>query len=269
MFSNNISGGRGAGLCIDCTRDGCKFFIEDCDFYNNVSSNTSYSGDGGLTVFSYSENTVTVNNCKFISNESSTFGGGFGLFRNSHYPHINASYILAYSNRAPYAGAGRMQGSLNSRYSHMTLVHNHYDSNKYAYRGRGTTVNSIVACNYCTNSVFSHSDYVFEYCCVDSNIYYRSLAGSNNVTNESPRFVSSSDFHLKSLEGTYVDGEWVRFTSLSPCIDAGNPSDSYIKEPKPSGYRVNMGYYGNTAEASKSLNTNRESDKIIIPSLNR
>lgn len=54
-----------------------------------------------------------------------------------------------------------------------------------------------------------------------------------------PLFVDSAngDFHLKNG---------------SPCIDAGNPTDDYSKEPAPNGGRINMGAYGNTAEATKT-----------------
>jgi hypothetical protein len=36
----------------------------------------------------------------------------------------------------------------------------------------------------------------------------------------------------------------------SPCINAGDPYDNYPLEPAPNGNRINMGAYGNTAEAS-------------------
>lgn len=47
-------------------------------------------------------------------------------------------------------------------------------------------------------------------------------------------------------------GEWVADSVTSPCIDAGDTSDSFEKEPEPNGGRINMGTYGNTEEASKS-----------------
>jgi hypothetical protein len=39
----------------------------------------------------------------------------------------------------------------------------------------------------------------------------------------------------------------------SPCIDAGDPAAAFDQEPIPNGHRANMGTYGNTPEASKSL----------------
>jgi hypothetical protein len=38
----------------------------------------------------------------------------------------------------------------------------------------------------------------------------------------------------------------------SPCIDAGDPASACGNEPIPNGGRINMGAYGNTAQASKS-----------------
>ena len=39
----------------------------------------------------------------------------------------------------------------------------------------------------------------------------------------------------------------------SPAIDRGNPGDPYAAEPSPSGGYINLGTYGNTAQASESL----------------
>jgi len=52
-----------------------------------------------------------------------------------------------------------------------------------------------------------------------------------------PYFVDApkGDYHLKS---------W------SPCIDAGDPTCAFSKEPEPHGGRINMGAYGNTPQAT-------------------
>ena len=63
---------------------------------------------------------------------------------------------------------------------------------------------------------------------------------------------ASGDFHLKSAAGRWNGTTWVKDTVTSPCIDAGETSAAYANEPSPNGNRVNMGAYGNTAEASKS-----------------
>jgi endoglucanase len=61
------------------------------------------------------------------------------------------------------------------------------------------------------------------------------------------------DFHLKSVEGRYAGGQWVSDTAHSPCIDAGDPASDWAAETYQNGGRVNMGAYGNTKFASKSL----------------
>jgi predicted outer membrane repeat protein len=49
--------------------------------------------------------------------------------------------------------------------------------------------------------------------------------------------VALGDYHLRPV---------------SPCIDAGDSVSEYAGEPQPHGNRVNMGAYGNTAEATKA-----------------
>jgi parallel beta-helix repeat protein len=63
------------------------------------------------------------------------------------------------------------------------------------------------------------------------------------------------DFHLSSTAGSYHDGFWFADATNSPCIDAGDPSVVFTNEPYYNGLRVNLGAYGNTAEASKTAYT--------------
>lgn len=98
---------------------------------------------------------------------------------------------------------------------------------------------------------------------IAQNITYSCLYNndSNNVTYsygtgcivKNPYFADASagDFHLMSTGGRWNGTAWVYDTVTSPCIDAGDVSDSFINEPLPNGNRVNMGAYGNTTEASR------------------
>ncbi|MBN1123851.1 MAG: right-handed parallel beta-helix repeat-containing protein [Sedimentisphaerales bacterium] len=78
--------------------------------------------------------------------------------------------------------------------------------------------------------------------------------GTGNISAE-PLFAPRAlpDYHLQSVYGRYdtITGDWVIDQQHSPCIDAGNPDDSFEKEPLPNGGRINMGAYGNTIQASK------------------
>ena len=66
----------------------------------------------------------------------------------------------------------------------------------------------------------------------------------------------AGDFHLNSKVGRYKNGDWKTDGEHSPVIDLGNPSLGSGNELMPNGYRRNLGAYGGTPQASKSL-TNR------------
>ena len=68
---------------------------------------------------------------------------------------------------------------------------------------------------------------------------------SNNLLNQDPLFVdpTNGDFHLTCNS-----------TQCSPAVDAGDLASDYSLEPSPNGCRVNMGAYGNTAEAATDPN---------------
>jgi len=72
-----------------------------------------------------------------------------------------------------------------------------------------------------------------------------------------PLFASSTDGHLKSTAGRYNPATETFVTDGvdSPAIDAGDPASAFANEPAPNGGRVNLGAYGNTAQASKTSGT--------------
>jgi hypothetical protein len=77
--------------------------------------------------------------------------------------------------------------------------------------------------------------------------------GTANDPNDD--FWVNGDYHLKSQAGRWdpKTESWVKDHVTSPCIDAGDPNSPVGDEPPPNGGRINMGTYGGTAEASKSL----------------
>ncbi len=82
---------------------------------------------------------------------------------------------------------------------------------------------------------------------------------------------SDDDFHEQSLAGSFHGGSLAPVLNAttglpafpkavltadaaqSPAIDRGSASDAYSSEPVPSGGYINLGTYGNTAQASESL----------------
>lgn len=78
-------------------------------------------------------------------------------------------------------------------------------------------------------------------------------SGSGNLL-ANPLFADPpSDYHERSMHGRFTPGGWVIDAVSSPVIDAGDPASSYARESQPNGGRINLGAYGNTAEASRSL----------------
>lgn len=96
---------------------------------------------------------------------------------------------------------------------------------------------------------------------LDNNCLYNNVGGnyvnatSNSTLNANPLFADPThlDYHLKSKAGRWNGTTWVVDDVHSPCIDAGYPSASYSNEPADNGKRINIGLYGNTQYASKSV----------------
>ena len=87
----------------------------------------------------------------------------------------------------------------------------------------------------------------------------RWVDGDNPATVVTPTYSNAAwidgDYHLKSKAGRWdpASGGWVLADVTSPCIDAGDPGTPVADEPLPNGGRINMGAYGGTGQASKSL----------------
>lgn len=74
-------------------------------------------------------------------------------------------------------------------------------------------------------------------------------AGEGNI-NTDPCFVNGGegDYHLRPD---------------SPCIDAGDPNSDFGLEPEPDGGRINIGYYGNTPEATSKYGLVLQSYNLV------
>ena len=66
--------------------------------------------------------------------------------------------------------------------------------------------------------------------------------------------LAAMDAHLLSPAGYVVNGGAAgpATTDYSPAIDMGDPAADYADEPAPNGGRLNLGAFGNTAEASRT-----------------
>ncbi len=78
--------------------------------------------------------------------------------------------------------------------------------------------------------------------------------GEGNIDSD-PLVVDAdgNDYHEKSVAGHWTLSGYSSDAETSPCIDAGDPLSVYSNEPTPNGSRINMGAYGNTYQASKTV----------------
>jgi len=111
---------------------------------------------------------------------------------------------------------------------------------------------------------FSGINYSSGYTTIGYNMIYEPSGTVSNYTNitcstcinqTDPLFNDTSiySFFLKSAYGRWNGSAWVTDAVTSPAIDAGDPTSDYSNEPEPNGNRINMGAYGNTIYASKSI----------------
>lgn len=106
--------------------------------------------------------------------------------------------------------------------------------------------------------IFSSGSVSIDYACLPGTatdeLYVGGTRTVSNVITNDPLFANAGahDLHLKSRGGRWTSSGWVTDAVISPCIDAGNPASAYDNEPAYNGGRINLGAYGNTAQASKT-----------------
>ena len=236
-------GNRGAS----CT--GAGVVIQNALVYSNSLYGISITGTGS-----------TVNNCRLYNN-------GYGL------------YIGSGSSATPYPAAmnnviySNTQNGINCYY-YETLLNNTIAGNGgneieiVSGGGIGSFKNNIVwektSGQVCiSGSVPSMSDYNDLYASAGAYIgssnptlgEWRASTGKDaNSISKNPLFVNEAgaDYHLMSTSGSWHGGAWTADAQSSLCIDSGDPASSYANETAPNGSRINMGAYGNTAEASRA-----------------
>ncbi|MDD2236842.1 MAG: hypothetical protein PHG65_06520, partial [Kiritimatiellae bacterium] len=133
-----------------------------------------------------------------------------------------------------------------------------FGSAAYGYYVSST---NVLSANY--NDIYTSDEGVAGYVVslqrnLDSLSVWSKLTGLDTFSlSVDPQFASAtnSDFHLKTEveNGRYVwGGDYSAEDAVtSPLIDAGDPASDFTNEPNYNGGRINMGMWGNTAQASK------------------
>jgi hypothetical protein len=198
--------------------------LYDCDgliYSNTVSNNMAERSDGGGLC--YCDGVISSNT--FSENSAAAYGGAIA------YCHGTILNNRIFGNRAEGSGGALYGGG--GLFQNNTVAGNSAgkSSSGIGYY-KGAVSNCIVWGNVSPDplQVTAWSD--VKYCCIENW-----QNGGEGIIAYYPYFVNqaNNDYHL---------------LRISPCIDAGDPSSDYAEEPEPNGSRVNMGAYGNTAEAA-------------------
>ena len=227
IISGNSAGTWGGGVGGEV--DGTRVTMKNCV----IARNTAGQGGGGVAGALFT--TLTISNCTIWGNMagSNLGGGGVACWQGS----AMVTNSIIWANTSPKgdeialaAVAGVTVGSP----SKLTLDHSNVAGGQAAaYMEAGHTLN------------WSGSN-------IDADPYFADLA--------------NNDYHLKSQAGRWDPNSqsWVQDDVTSPCIDAGDVNSDWKAELWPHGIRANMGAYGSTLQASRSL-----SDAGNIADLNR
>ena len=267
MFSNNSAGENGGGVCNDIS---CGTIVKNCIF---ISNSTGEKGGGMYNCHS----SPLVTNCTFRENKAIESGGGM----------CNVLFCDMIVNNCIFAGNSTYEkgGAMANLGSNPTL-------NNCTFTGNRASLGNALACALVTDLdgqerrsqvrlvnciVWNDSDGIWNESPSIINISHSNIQGGwpgeGNI-NADPLFAEpdywdengtpddlnddvwiDGDYHLQSKMGRWdpVSESWVVDKIMSPCIDAGDPGSPIGDEPEPNGGIINMGAYGGTAKASKSL----------------
>jgi hypothetical protein len=265
LIRNNLAERGGAIGVTDSST--FNFLIAD----NHIENNKGYDDHGGGAIINgtgmITRNVFDGNVIDAGSIHGYGYGGGITVVNEDTTKLITLSHNVWRNNHAPlYGGAVFVDEAAKVSMVHELLYNNtsggsgsaiyvdeHYNHEPSILYMDNCTVSGntssgaalyVQASNVCVqNSIFWNNGSDFEvvdggHLTVNYTLTQQNFVGTGNISSD-PLFTNAStgDFHLQSN---------------SPAIDAGNPFSDFSKEPAPNGGRVNLGHYGNTAEASKS-----------------
>ncbi|MCX6270669.1 MAG: PKD domain-containing protein [Bacteroidetes bacterium] len=238
--------------------------------HNTGAQGVSWGYAGGLMISC--SDTVILSYNTICYNQAPSHAGGILIDYNAR---VIMDHDLVYRNTSGYGSGIFVNGAswANPPLRSWLKISSSTVANNYGpgyYQGNGITLNDADA--LAENSIFrnngddfnvfqSQDSLTLKYC-----ITSEGWAGVSLLYDD-PLFADTTgdDYHELSEAGRWVPGlfgntgGWVYDTLNSPAIDAGDPSSPWSAEPAFNGNRINVGRYGNTAEASRSIPLNGNS----------
>ncbi|MHC4535022.1 MAG: phosphotriesterase family protein [Planctomycetota bacterium] len=202
-----------------------------------IARNTG-AWNGGALGCVWSDSSMTISNCTIWGNKGGQSAGGIGCWHGSS---VTVTNSIIWENTSPIGREIEVRDSgstLNITYSNVAGGQN-------VVSAEGGSILKWGGGNIDADPLFAELG------------YWADVNDLNVVVEQSdPNAVwVEGDYHLKSQRGRWdsVSESWVVDDVTSPCIDTGDPNSPVGDEPEPNGGRINMGAYGGTAEASKSV----------------
>jgi hypothetical protein len=240
----------GGGLYAEA---GTSVTISNCMIRGNqIDSSKTHGGAASCGGGIYSAGILTVRDSVIVNNQSKATGwgsssGGAIYFSGTR---LDLRNVLLAGNDSKNTGDGLQVNGGAVSLTNVTVAGN---SGEGVRRAGGTvTVKDSILWG---NGVDSTGGVTLAWSCYSNSMDH--VNGGNNISTN-PLFVDTTYYHLKSRGGNYVGGyfsggTWANASESSPCIDVGDPTSDYSREPEPNGRQVNLGAYGNTPVASKKL----------------
>lgn len=248
---------------------------------NNIISNNQVGyvcgygwGGGAIFLQTPSNYSISTNNVYF-NNYAPTYGGGVFVDEEAFVYMTNDLVYKNYTNDNTHSGAGIAVDQSGNEQSSTLIIKNCTVADNYSLQNK--TGNGIFVDENCyveaKNCIFwnNNGDFKVTQGSILDIVYSicQDEITGNGLIHNNPLFADSpnNDYHLKSKEGRYFQGQWIIDTEHSPAIDAGDPTSNYSLETLPNGGRVNIGAYGNTIQASRSFASSivsKNSELILV-----
>lgn len=257
---------------------GASLNLTNCIIKGNSAKSAAYGTGVGGGAWCDENSSMTMSDCAIITNTARTGGGVFWEANAS----VTLTRCIVAGNTAVWGGGlgGWSPGSMTI--CNCTIWGNSADANGGGvgcYNGASAKVtNSILW----ANTAASGKEILLDQAPAQISITYSNVSGGQSgVRNNGgslswgagnidadPYFADpdNGNYHPKSQAGRWDPNSqsWIQDDVTSPCIDAGDPDSDWTAELWPNGIRINMGIYGGTLQASRSL-----SDVGNIADLNR
>ncbi|MHC4171817.1 MAG: right-handed parallel beta-helix repeat-containing protein [Planctomycetota bacterium] len=246
------SGGYGAGIALI---RGSDVEIINC----TIKENVGYHNSCGAGVYCSQSRALLVN-CDISFNSAQGNIQGGGIYFGGSSTRVLLEHCTISNNTAETGGGIFVSSPAYVRVTNCTIANNRLSGSQMS---RGGGIQSVGSDIVIRNSIVWYNDgtaVLLQSPASYSPVLYSNIEGyypgQGNIDTD-PLFasVAGADYHLRSVLGRYDPGRdrWVTDHDNSPCIDAGDPQDPVGAEPFPNRKCINMGAYGGTSEASKSV----------------